>query len=303
MNAAIQIVSAREVDPEKWNHCISSNDNGLIYARKEYLDHLCDHWHALILHDYKAVLPIPWRSRYGIRYAYIPPFIQQTGIAGTASEIDIDALFTQIHRLVKYGDIHFNFSNNTNPSVPVTARTNFVLDLAQSIEQIRKAYRNDLRENIRKALARELHYQPCRPQEAILYFREQYAARLEKIRAYDFEQFSQLCELYQSKDRCFARMVTTPTGTVLATAVLLKDERRIYHIMNTTLPEGRILSANHFLLDQLLAEFAGSSLCFDMEGSELTGVKQFYEGFGPVSQPYFHYHFNRLPWPLRLFRR
>lgn len=303
MNAAIQIISAREVDPEKWNHCIGSHSHGLIYSRKEYLDELCDHWQALILQDYKAILPLPWRRKYGVRYAYIPSFVQQTGITGTASEAERQALFTQVHRFVQYGDIHLNFSHHPQPDFPVTARTNFVIDLSPSIEQVRRAYRNDLRENIRKAAANELQYSKALPAEAILHFREQYAPRFEKMHTEDFERFNKLCELYQQTGKCLARKVSTPTGIVLATAVLLKDERRIYHLMNTTLPEGRALAANHFLIDQVLAEFAGTAFCFDMEGSERPGVKQFYAGFGPVNQPYFHYHFNRLPWPLRLLKR
>ncbi len=61
--------------------------------------------------------------------------------------------------------------------------------------------------------------------------------------------------------------------------------------------------ANHTLLNEVLKEFSERDLLFDFEGSDLPGVKEFYEYFGPVNQPYFHYHFNYLPFPLNLIKR
>jgi hypothetical protein len=65
--------------------------------------------------------------------------------------------------------------------------------------------------------------------------------------------------------------------------------------MNCTTLEGRKTEANHFLFDSILKEFAGSSLLFDFEGSDISGVKNFYEKFGTTNQPYCKLHFNNLP--------
>jgi hypothetical protein len=73
--------------------------------------------------------------------------------------------------------------------------------------------------------------------------------------------------------------------------------------MNTTTAEGRKLKANHFLLNEVLKEFSGNKMIFDFEGSDLDGVKEFYQNFGPENQPYFHYHFNELPFPLNLVKK
>jgi hypothetical protein len=54
---------------------------------------------------------------------------------------------------------------------------------------------------------------------------------------------------------------------------------------------------------EILKEFSGRNLLFDFEGSDLPGVKEFYECFGPIDQPYFHYHFNDLPFPLNLVKK
>ena len=53
----------------------------------------------------------------------------------------------------------------------------------------------------------------------------------------------------------------------------------------------------------MIKEFAGKPLLFDFEGSDIQGVKSFYEKFGAVNQPYFHYHHNQLPGILKLLKK
>jgi hypothetical protein len=73
--------------------------------------------------------------------------------------------------------------------------------------------------------------------------------------------------------------------------------------MNSTTPDGRKKEANHFLLDQVIKEFAGKPLIFDFEGSDVPGIKSFYEKFGAINQPYYSLHFNLLPAPFKWLKR
>jgi len=56
------------------------------------------------------------------------------------------------------------------------------------------------------------------------------------------------------------------------------------------------------LYDSLLEELANQPMLFDFEGSNIKGIQQFYEKFGAINQPYFHWHFNRLPFPLNIIK-
>jgi len=73
--------------------------------------------------------------------------------------------------------------------------------------------------------------------------------------------------------------------------------------MNSTTAAGRKTEANHFLFDNIFKEFAGSQLIFDFEGSDIAGVKSFYEKFGVINQLYYKLHFNHLPFPLNKLKR
>jgi hypothetical protein len=133
-------------------------------------------------------------------------------------------------------------------------------------------------------------------------YKDVYQQRMKNLSDDDYFRFQSLCILLQKNRVCFTRKVEDENGQLLAIGLFLMDSKRIYNLMNTTTDEGRSKEANHFLLDQVLREFSGSNLLFDFEGSDLPGVKGFYEKFGATNQPYFYYHFNKLPKLLRLLK-
>jgi len=304
MKPSIQRLPAAQIDAAKWDHCVQQHSNGLLYSTTTYLHALCPDWEGLVINDYEAILALPIKKKWGIRYAYTPPFIQQLGIIGNTDAVDTADLLKMIKETVAYADIHFNFSNaSLLQNITVTSRTNLVIPLDQPLAQIQAQYSTDLKENIRKATSQGLVYTHAGLHEAIDHFQDQYAARIKQIHSSDYDHFLRLCEQLQTSGQCLVRAVTNTDQELLAIALLLKDERRIYNLMNTTLPAGRDKEANHFLLDNIIREFSGQPLLFDLEGSEIPGVKKFYTSFGAVNQPYFHYHYNGLPWPLRLLKR
>ena len=70
----------------------------------------------------------------------------------------------------------------------------------------------------------------------------------------------------------------------------------MYLIQPYVSKEGRIMKANHFLIDRLIHEFSGTTLILDFEGSDVVGISRFYKNFGGVDQPYFFMKYNELPY-------
>ena len=79
---AIQYLKRSGIDTAKWNACIDAASNGLIYGYSFYLDTMSKHWDALVMGDYTAVMPLTWKSKYGIHYLYQPFFAASLGVFG-----------------------------------------------------------------------------------------------------------------------------------------------------------------------------------------------------------------------------
>ena len=73
--------------------------------------------------------------------------------------------------------------------------------------------------------------------------------------------------------------------------------------MNCVCPIGKKLKANYYLYDCLFREFSEQSLVFDFEGSDITGIAEFYMKFNPLNQPYPFIKYNNLNCILKIFKR
>lgn len=299
----INIIPPHQINFIQWDDCINNN-TGLIYARSFYLNAMTDHWQGLIIDDYKAVMPLPCRKKFGINYLYTPPFMQQLGLIGDAEEINTNAVIQSIQAFASYGDYFFNHFNNFAHSFDSTKPcNNFILDLSAGYENIYKNYSTNLRRNLKKIQSQNIEYVVAESFNQTLQLHHQlHAKNILHVGNKDYHRFKNLCIFLKEKGQCFIRQVKNTKGKILSSVILLKDNHRIYNIINTTTDEGKKINGNHFLMDHIIKEFAGENVLLDFEGSNIAGVKKFYEMFGSLNQPYFHWHYNNLPQPLKLFK-
>ncbi len=299
----IRYLHRGEIDTGSWDACIRSAANGLIYGFHSWLDHMAGkQWDALVLGDYEAVMPLPWRRKAGMAYLYQPAFTQQGGVFGP-SDIGpemMDAFLYHLRIRFKFAELNLNYGN-PYPGLP--ARTNFILSLDQPYDRLAANYKKDLVRNLKLAAAASLHYlDDFHLKTALDLYRRIYAPRTPHVRPEDYRHFEQLCLFMQGQGQLLVRAVTGPKQQLLATVVLLRDHNRLYLLQSATLPEGRQLEANHFLLDRLIRECTGQGLILDFEGSDIPGIAHFYANFGSRDQPYYFYRHDRLPWLFRLIK-
>jgi hypothetical protein len=138
---------------------------------------------------------------------------------------------------------------------------------------------------------------------AVQQFKSLYAERTPHVTDKNYQQLTQLANNLLEEKNAFVREVRLPTNNqLLACGLFFKDEKKIYNIASSTLPDGRTMEANHFLFDELIKEFAGQPLILDFEGSDLPGVERFYKKFGSILEPYYFIKWNHLPWWAKLFK-
>lgn len=248
---------------------------------------MATHWFALVLNDYEAVMPICYRKKFCIPYSYTPAFMQQLGWVG--GQVETKKIIGEIRKSVWLGDVMLQYNNHWFQASK-ELKNNFILDLNRPYAEIVSGYRQDLLGNLKKAVKENFTYTSSDDvDEAIDLYNRFYGSRMQGVTQNDFDNFKMLCKSFQQTNDCLIRTVANKKGDLQAIAVLLRDDHRIYNLANSTTPQGRKLEANPFLMDSIIREFAGNPLLLDFEGSDLPGVKVFYEKFGAVNQPYFHW--------------
>lgn len=184
-------------------------------------------------------------------------------------------------------------------------RPNFEIDLQRDYGSIQAGYHRSFQARIQKMERKAaLEMQPAdRHAVAAAYERflkEEKGVSLPE----DFRRLNLLLDTDFGREHFYGyRVLDRAQGRAVLWGLYGKDDHRIYHFMTAVSAEGRRLRASACAVDQLIRNFAGERMVFDFMGSNLPGVRRFIEAFGAGNNPYYLYHFNHLPWPLRLLKK
>lgn len=292
----------KEIDFKKWDDCIHRSCNGLIYCTAAYLDAMAANWDAIILNDYEAVMPLTWKKKFTIRYLYQPAFFQQGGIISSdrlSEEMNLLFLETAFTHF-SFAEITLNFNNALADDFVYLKnyRNNYILPLHENVA----AQLNDyVLKRVRRAVKNELYYETHDDfDEIILLYKDLYHKKMDDIEEVDFLHFRNYCATH--RDQLVLRKVIHQQE-IVAAVLMLKDPKRLYNIVSCILPEGKKLLANYFLFYSLIDEFKSSEHILDFEGSDKSGIAFFYKKFASENQRYPFIKMNRLPAPLKLFKR
>ena len=299
----IKYFTNKEIDKKKWDNCIANANNSLIYAYSFYLDNMAKNWDALVLNDYEAVMPLTWNKKYGIRYLYQPAFIQQLGIFSKESiaESTMRAFIDRIKIEFQFAEIFLNIADPRSFTKPCA---NFILPLNKAYKNIEANYKPSFIKSLKHAKkSMPLYLSPQNYMEAINTHIKEYGKRTTHVKDKDYKAFAAVCEFASAKNMLVVRKAISPDNELLAITLLLKDTNRLYNIMSVVPKQARSREANYFLYDEIIKEFSQQVNALDFEGSDISGIAEFYKKFGAIDQPYYFLRFNNLPWPLKYLKR
>ena len=305
----INFLDNSSIVKQHWDDCITNSENSLVYAKAFYLDNIVPNWKGLIGKNYDWVLPVTEKTKWGISYLYQPPLTQQLGVFARDASVVIPwiAIIEVLKKKYKFWEINFNYATPVNvfpTDIKASPATNFILPLQMGYQNLRLNYHKDLIRNLKRSQQFRLVYK--REDDfkvSIDEYTKAYGDRMQHVVNDDYERFTKICEYAAAKSQLVCRKAVNQQNELMATVLLLSDGKRLYNMMNTTTTAGRKVEANHFLMDSVIREFAGQELILDFEGSDLPGVKSFYENFGGENQPYYLLKYNNLPWPIKYLKR
>lgn len=303
--ASIQYIRHEEIDRKKWDQCIDSASNGLIYGYSFYLDHMAHEWDALVMNDYEVVMPLTAKKKYGISYLAQPFLTAQLGVFGDQPGPEVlSAFLHSIPKKFRYCDIYLNHGNVYQvDGFDLYHRSNYVLNLNHSYFELQARYRDNTRRNIKKSSEAG-----CKPgldihiekviSLALHQMRDQGSAVKQNIA--DFRKIYYHLHK-QGKARIYA--ILSPKNDLLSSAVFFYSHGRAYYILVGNHPKGRDVGASHTLIDAFIRDHAGQPLILDFEGSDLENLAFFYSSYGAKEEQYAGLKWNRLPFFLRWLKK
>jgi hypothetical protein len=293
---SLRYIAHRDIDKQKWDICINSASNGLVYGYSYYLDIMAKHWDAVVLNDYEAVLPLTWNKKYGIYYLFQPPFTASLGVFGNnISAALLNDFLNTIPKKFAYWDIYLNHGNYFQVAdYNLYGRMNYVLPLQSGYENIYSNYKKNIQRNIKKCEQLRCIVKKDIPVEEIIALSKEQSRSFSKLTDEDFERVRKVYYLLAQKNQAETFGVYN-NNMLLASAAFFFSHGRAYYILVGNHPDGKTIGASHALLDTFIKHHAGQKLLMDFEGSDVPNLAFFYSSFGAVEEKYTGIKLNRLP--------
>lgn len=260
----IKYLKHSEIDFERWDKTVSQW-SGQPYALSWWLDVVSPGWEALVKDDYAAVMPLPVKRRFGLRYLVQPRFCQQLGVFG---QQDVEEF---LHEMPYWSyDININFRNHYE-GYCFREHVNYI------INKVSKFDTNAIR-NIKKA-DKSLTYHKISPSEFISFWSSE-NSRFGHIYAKMLNDLLSECTKREIAILLGAYSEERLVGAIFA---ILTNERIIL-LAPVSSNEGKSLSAMFGITNKIIQE--NHDKVIDCEGSMIPGVARFYRGLGGHNQAY-----------------
>ena len=285
-----------EIDRSRWDTCVRQATNHSPFALSEYLDTLCPNWEALILGAYEMVMPLPIRKKYGIRYLYQPFLVPYLGVFGTSVNKPItDRFIDSIPNSIRWIDVTINPGCTFYKDTPnIHPRTNFFLRLNKPYSNLRAHYRENHLRNLQRAQKAGFQTDRSVNPGEIFALAESYLGPRGLFPHQYKDDFLALMDQWIAQGLACAYGMRM-NGHLLAAALFLTFNKRAYYLLVGNHPDGKTLGASHALIDAFIQDHAGGDWTLDFEGSDVSSLAFFYEGFGSEKEIYGWLTINRLP--------
>jgi hypothetical protein len=276
----INYVKRKDINIDKYDDCIENSIQSRIYALSWYLDIVADHWDVMVLDDYKAVMPIPWKSKYGLKYIGQPYFCQQLGVFSKerlTKEIQEEIIKKIPKKFVK---VSLNFNSDNFLTSNMKPLKNYILTLNNTYDALFKAFSKGRKHAVKVGQKNQLLLMKTTISELIDMKKEFYAHGnfpiivLEKLNNYVLEN-----------NKGFIVGVFKDDN-LLGGGLFLKSKNRITYLFSSFNMDGRKLQAASFLISNIVKQYENSNLILDFEGGNLPNIGSFFKSFSAKDEGY-----------------
>jgi hypothetical protein len=302
----IRHIRHANIDKAAWDLRLGACANAMWYGLSTVLDAASPGWDALIDEETGEQMPIPWRRKYGIRYAYQPFMLQGSGPYAPDPASSEPLRFLQAWpKEFRFADINISWTAG-RPALrgtTLTERTNHEMRLDRPIETLRANYSVNHRRSLRKAMKGTARFDDAITTPEVIAFlegSEQFAKW--NVGRPEREAMRRMMEVADRAGTSIRRAVRDGDELVAAGYFTLWNGRLIF-LKGLSTPKGRELRAMHALIDRVVEQYAGGDITLDLAGGNDPRLARFYSGFGALPVLYLRALMNRLPPLLRQLKQ
>jgi hypothetical protein len=301
----IKYISRQDLEVDKYDDCIENSIQSRVYAFSWYLDIVADNWGVLVLNDYEAVMPIPFRKKFGVKYVYPPFWLLELGLFSLKDSIDYKAFFKVLFGEFKSIELRLNTKNNIEVSQSFLIEKKMQnLSIQEDYATIFNGYRKDRKKDLRKSEKIDLiENWNDDPKQLIQLFRANVGKRTPYIVDKDYKVLSELMKICIEKRIGELLSIYNSKSKLVASGFFLKHKKEVTILVSSTDFDNRKNGENTFLIDRAIYKYEKAFKIFNFGGSSMQQIASYFLSFGAKTSQYHQIKYNNLPFLLRLFKK
>ena len=293
---SITYLRRAEIDILKWEQCVNSCcATATVSVQHWFLDKHCKEWHAVVVDDYRAVLPLPIRRKLGINYVYPPFFAARLGFFGEElAQKEIDEVLDLIAKKFKWADLVLG-SDISYKKGNISLHKTYMLDLKADYDSLKKNYHESHKRNCKKGQTENLELVfDADPKTVIDLFRNNRGKESSVgYKEHDYNDLLNIIALLQEEKAVEVVGVYNADGILCAGAFFTVWGKK-YHFLFSGRSADNQSRSLYFLIDNFIFRHAGEDRQLDFNGSDNPDIARFYAGFGAKETTFSQLIINRL---------
>lgn len=293
----ISCIQRANLNIEKYDECIEKSAQSKIYAYAWYLDIVCENWCALVLNDYEAVMPLPWRRKYMQTYIYPPFWVLELGIFSVKETIQPENFLKVLFEKFQFVELKMNTKNHcTSYSLQLLTKQMHSLSINTPYELITASYRKDRRKDLRKANRASLKkVWNDSPKQLITLFQNNIGKRVKALKTTDYVILELLITECLKREVGEILSVYDSANRLIGSGFFLKHKGDITLLVSSTDLEHRKNGVNTFLIDTAIQKYKKDFKVFHFGGSSIPSIGNYFLSFGAKETSYQQIKYNNLP--------
>ena len=293
----IKYIKRKNLDTKKYDNCIENALNSRLYAFSWYLDIVADNWDVLVLNDYEAVMPLPWRRKYLIKYIYQPFWLLQVGVFQRVEGVGLDLFLKEVKSHFLFSELRMNTGNRFNKfNENRVESTMQVISLENSYEEIYSKYSRNRKRDCKKAKENKLQeVWGDNPSKLVNLFSDNIGDRTPQIKQKDYDTLLKLLQTCVNKGVGEMLSIYDTNSRLVSAAFFINYKERATELVCASDFDNRSNGGNTFFNDRAIYRYQTSYNLFDFGGSSMDTISSYYKSYGAKDEFYDLIKFNKFP--------
>ena len=280
----IKFLHNGDINFVRWDNCINTAFNGNIFAFSWYLNILCDNWCALIIGDYKYVMPL-------LHDTILKKEIITTHILGEKLGVFTNELLTEdiVNRFFDAIPLNYSYIKSTlnkynkfsNCNFEIRNQKIYDLDLMQSYLLISEKYSNSFQKNIQTARSKKISIiKGLSPNDLINLSLKKGSRSMPFLNKQNINKLRMIIAFAIRYNLGETYGAYTAENNLCAAAFFIKSKNKIYLLFNSEDKNGDFSNSMSLLIDRFIENHSEKNLTLNLDNIVTKNSLYFMQGVG-----------------------